>query len=71
MTNKKEKDLNPKERILAFKLSQEFTEEDLKQISGAANGKSTTGVGGTNHGSYNHQTGQTVQDTSSDITKYF
>ena len=61
------KDSISKERILAFKLSQKFTEEDLKQISGAANG--TSGVGSTNSGTYNYQTGQTVQDTYADVTK--
>ena len=63
------KDSFSKERILAFKLSQKFTEEDLKQISGAANDKGTSGVGSTNSGTYNYQTGQTVQDNYADVTK--
>lgn len=51
------------ERILSYKLSQEFTEEELKVISGG----SQMCYGGTGGFCFNVQNGQTQYDANADI----
>lgn len=61
MTNEIKTDAIEKERILSYKMSQVFTEEDLKSISGAAKG-STSLYSYNQYGKYDSETDDSFQD---------